>query len=169
MEARPRIKIELTTADKLLETVCLTVLVLLWVGTVTFFSKLPDQIPIHYNAVGQADDFSDKAHIFVLPIIATVIYFGMTLLNKHPHIYNYPATVTKENARLLYTSATKLIRVLKLVVVVIFSGIVFTTYKTSLTNGDGPGAWFLPLILMLLILPNIFYLLKSSDHKQVSR
>lgn len=168
MEARPKLKIDLTTIDKILETVCLTLLVLLWVGTIAFFSKLPDQIPSHYNAAGQADDFSDRTHIFVLPIVATVIYIGMTLLNKHPHIYNYPATVTKENARRLYTSATKLIRVLKLTVVVIFSGIVFMTYRTSLTNGDGLGAWFLPFAVGLMILPIIFYLVKPPNRTQIS-
>jgi uncharacterized membrane protein len=169
MEGRPKLKIELTTVDKFLETVCFTLLLLLWVGTIAFFSKLPDQIPSHYNGTGQADDFSDKTHIFVLPIVATIIYLGMTILNKHPHIYNYPATVTRENARRLYTSATKLIRVLKLVVVLIFSGIVFMTYKTSLTNGDGLGAWFLPLAVGLMVLPSMFYLIKSFYSKQTSR
>lgn len=165
MEARPKLKIELTTVDRILETVCLTLLVLLWVGTTAYFSKLPDQIPSHYNAAGQADDFSGRIHIFVLPIVTTVIYVGMTLLNKRPHIYNYPATITQENARRLYTSATKLIRILKLGIVIIFSGIVFMTFKTSLTGGDGLGPWFLPLAVGLMILPNILYLLKSFNSK----
>lgn len=169
MEQRPKLKLELSKSDKFLEMVCLTILVVLWVGTVSFFSKLPDQIPSHYNAAGQADDFSKKAQIFILPIVATVLYIGMTILNKYPHIYNYPATVTTENARRLYTSATRLIRILKLAVVIIFSGIVFMTYKTALANGSGLGVWFLPFALGLMILPNIFYLLKSSNAKQVSR
>jgi uncharacterized membrane protein len=168
METRPKLKIELTTVDRILEIVCLGLLVLLWVGTIALFSKLPDQIPIHYNAAGQADDFSDRTHIFLLPVIATVIYIGMTLLNKHPHIYNYPATVTKENARRMYTSATKLFRVLKLAVVVIICGIVFMTYRTSLTNADGLGAWFLPFTVGLMILPIIFYLVKPSNRTQTS-
>src|SRR2546428_8950316 len=94
MEARPKLIIELTKVDKLLETVCLMILVVLWLGTIAFFSKLPDQIPSHFNAAGQADDFSYKTHIFVLPIVATIIYIGMTILNKRPHIYNYLTTVT---------------------------------------------------------------------------
>ncbi len=169
MEVRPKLIIELTKVDKVLEASCFIILIILWTGTIAGFSKLPDQIPSHFNAVGQADDYSDKTSIFTLPIVATVLYIGMTILNKYPHIYNYPATVTAENARRLYTSATKLIRVLKLAVVVIFSGIVFMTYKTSLTHSDGLGAWFLPLAVGLMILPNIFYLLKSSNSKQISR
>ncbi len=161
MEARPKLDIGLTKIDKLLETICLTLLLLLWVTTIAFYGKLPDQIPTHFNVAGRPDDFNNKQHIFVLPIIATVIYIGMTIINKYPHIYNYPAIITKENATRLYTSATKFIRVLKLVVVVIFSGIVFMMYKTSLTNSGGLGTWFLPFALGLLVVPSIFYLLDS--------
>jgi uncharacterized membrane protein len=166
MEARPRMQIELTSVDKVLETVCLTILLVLWVGTVSFFSKLPDQIPSHFNASGQADDFSDSTHIFVLPVVATIIYIGMTIINNHPHICNYRATITAENAKQLYSSATRLIRVLKLAVVIIFSGMVFMTIKTTLANNDRLGDWFLPTAIALLTLPNIFYLLKSSNAKQ---
>jgi uncharacterized membrane protein len=169
MEARPIIKIELTRGDKVLETACITLLVLLWVGTIAFFSKLPDRIPSHYNSAGQADDFSGRTHILVLPTLATVIYIGMTLLNKFPHIFNYAATVNEENAKRLFTAATKLIRVLKLMVVLILSGIVLMTYRTSLASSDGIGAWFLPLAVGLLILPNIIYLLKYSNFRQTSR
>lgn len=169
MKTRPRLKIELTKVDKILETVCLTLLVLLWVGTISFFSNLPDQIPSHFNVAGQADDFRNKKYIFILPIIATAVYVGLTMLNKYPHIYNFPVTVTRENAKRLYTSATRLIRFLKLFIVVIFSGIVFMTYKSSLTDGKGLGAWFLPLAVGLMILPNIYYFFKSANSKQFSR
>ncbi len=169
MEARPKLTIELTKVDKTIETVCLITLIVLWTGTMAGFPKLPEQIPSHFNAAGQVDAYSEKTSIFILPIIATILYIGMTILNKYPHIYNYPARVTVENARHLYTSATRLIRVLKLAVIVIFSGIVFMTYKTSLTNGDGLGAWFLPLAVGLMILPSIFYLIKSSNSKQILR
>jgi uncharacterized membrane protein len=160
MEARPKLKIELSKTDRLLEWTSLLLLAVLWTGTIAFFSKLPDQIPSHFDAAGQADDFSHKKSIFVLPIISTVLYAGMTILNRYPHIFNYPTIVTAENARRLYTSATRLVRVLKLVVVVIFSGIVFMTYKISLSDTEGLGAWFLPVVVGLMLLPVIFYIVK---------
>lgn len=160
MEARPRLKIELSKADRLLEWTSLVLLVALWTGTIAFFSRLPDQIPSHFNAAGQADDFSHKTSIFALPAISTVLYAGLTILNKHPHVFNYPAIVTAENARRLYTSATRLVRVLKLVVLIIFSGIVFMTYRISLSDTEGLGGWFLPVVVGLMLLPVIFYIVK---------
>jgi len=169
MEVRPKLIIEHTRVDKVLEASCFIILIILWTGTIAGFSKLPDLIPSHFNAGGQADDYCDRISIFTLPIVATVLYIGMTILNRYPHIYNYPARVTVDNARHLYTSATRLIRVLKLAVIVIFSGIVLMTYKTSLTDGYGLGTWFLPLAVGLMILPSFIYLIKSSNSKQISR
>ena len=163
METRPKIKPRLSRLDRALEGLCLVILILLWIGTIAGFSKLPGQIPSHFNAAGQADDYSSKGSIFTLPIVATIIYIGMTIINKYPHIYNYPATVTAENACRLYTSATRLIRTLKLAVVVVFSAIVLLTYTSATGKGDGPGAWFLPVVLTLMLVPVIIYLVKPPD------
>jgi len=167
LETRPKISIDLTKVDRMLEVLCIIMLILLWIATIAGFSKLPDQIPTHFNAAGQADDYSNKRSIFTLPIIATIIYSGMTIINRYPHLYNYPATVTVENARRLYTFTTRLIRILKLTVVVIFSGIVLLTYKSVFTQGDGLGTWFLPVALTLMFVPTIIYLLKSRTRKIV--
>ncbi len=172
MEARPKLTIELTKVDKTIETVCLITLIVLWTGTMAGFPKLPEQIPSHFNAAGQVDAYSEKTSIFILPIIATILYIGMTILNKYPHIYNYPSTITGNNGMRLYTSSTRLIRILKLAVVIFFTGIVFLTYKPVFTHDKGLGAWFLPVALALMLvriysiylshlIPNIS--IKSTD------
>ena len=166
MEVRPKITLKLTKVDTVLEGLCLIILTLLWTGTIAGFSKLPGQIPSHFNAAGEADDFSNKSTIFILPMVATILYLGMTIINRYPHIYNYPATVTSENARRLYTSATRLIRTLKLGLVIIFSGIVLLTYKSVFTEGDGLGTWFLPAALTLMFVPTLIYLLKKPTAKE---
>jgi len=161
MEARPKLTIELTKVDKTLEGLCLIILILLWTGIIAGFSKLPDEIPSHFNASGQADDYSNKTSIFNLPIVVTILYLGMTILNRYPHVYNYSATLTMENAGRLYKSATRLIRILKLAVIVIFTGIVLLTCNSAITKGDGLGVWFLPVVLALMFVPTIIYLLTS--------
>jgi len=53
--ARPKIKIELTTTDKVVEILGWFVLLAIWIFTISSYSSLPDTIPIHYNGVGKAD------------------------------------------------------------------------------------------------------------------
>jgi uncharacterized membrane protein len=168
MESRPRLNIQLTRLDKTLEVIGLALLVLIWVLTITLFSKLPDQVPIHYNVLGKPDRLADKKFSFLIPLIGTVLYVGLTWLNKYPHIYNYAPRITDENARRLYTDATRLIRILKLGVVIIFSGIMFFTWKGAFTGQSGLGPWFLPAAIAMMIIPNIIYLTRTLGNKTKS-
>ena len=95
---------------------------------------MPATIPTHYNGAGQADGFGGKITILTLPLIATVLFVGMTFLNKYPHIFNYPTNITQDNVLRQYTNATRLIRYLKLIIVFIFGLIAFKTIQNA--NGE---------------------------------
>lgn len=118
MRERPKIKLELTTLDKTLELLGWVSILAIWVLPITNYTNLSDRIPIHYNAAGQADGFGGKGNIITLPLMATVLFVGLSLLNKFPHVFNYPANITADNALRQYTTATRWIRFLKLIVVV---------------------------------------------------
>jgi len=165
MNKRPQIKLQLNQTDKILEIVGWVSVVGIWALTLTNYSILPEIIPIHFNGAGKADGFGNKTHIFILPIISTLLFIGLTTLNKHPHMFNYPSQITKENAVHQYTNATRMIRVLKLVIVVLFGLIVFR--KIQIVNGhaDGLGTWFLPLTMGMIFIPMLYFLIKSLKKK----
>ena len=165
MNKRPQIKLQLNQTDKILEIVGWVSVVGIWALTLTNYSILPEIIPIHFNGAGKADGFGNKTHIFILPIISTLLFIGLTTLNKHPHMFNYTSQITKENAVHQYTNATRMIRVLKLVIVVLFGLIVFR--KIQIVNGhaDGLGTWFLPLTMGMIFIPMLYFLIKSLKKK----
>jgi uncharacterized membrane protein len=80
MEERPKIKLELTTADKIFESVGWFLIIAFWGFTITNYSNLPNTIPTHYNGAGQADGFGAKATILTLPLVATILFIGLTVL-----------------------------------------------------------------------------------------
>ncbi len=165
MNKRPRMKLQLNQTDKILEVLGWVSVVGIWALTLTNYSILPEIIPIHFNGAGKADGFGNKTHIFILPIISTLLFIGLTTLNKHPHMFNYPSQITKENAVHQYTNATRMMRVLKLVIVVLFGLIVFR--KIQIVNGhaDGLGTWFLPLTMGMIFIPMLYFLIKSLKKK----
>jgi uncharacterized membrane protein len=165
MNKRPKIKLQLNQTDKILEVLGWVSVVGIWALTLTNYSILPEIIPIHFNGAGKADGFGNKTHIFILPIISTLLFIGLTTLNKHPHMFNYPSQITKENAVHQYTNATRMMRVLKLVIVVLFGLIVFR--KIQIVNGhaDGLGTWFLPLTMGMIFIPMLYFLIKSLKKK----
>lgn len=164
-EQRPKIKLIPSTADKLVDLLGWIVLLAIWGWTFSHFSTLPETIPTHYNAAGEADDFGGKTSIIRLPIIATLLFIGVTVLNRYPHIFNYPTTITQDNALRLYTLATRMLRYLKLVLVTVFGGITFKTIQTASGESSGLGAWFLPLTAGLIFIPLIYFVIKSILEK----
>lgn len=165
-EERPKLKIQLTPTDQVFELLGWGVLLALWIWTGTSYSSLPDSIPTHFNAVGEADGFGTKASIIGLPLIATLLYIGLTLLNRFPHIFNFPTPITPDNALSQYTNATRMIRYLKLILVLVFAGISFQTIQQANGTGEGLGFWFLPLTLVLVFLPLVYFVVNSLKKSQ---
>ena len=160
-EERPKIKLIPTTADKLVDLLGWIILLALWALTITHYSTLPDTIPTHFNGAGEADGFGSKASIIGLPVIATLLFIGLTVLNRYPHSFNYPTAITQGNALRLYTLATRMLRYLKLVLVLVFGGIEFMTIQNATGKAAGLGVWFLPLTLVLIFFPLIYFVIKS--------
>lgn len=165
MEERPKIKLELTSADKTIEIFGWLLVIAVWALTITNYAILPDTIPTHYNAAGQANGIGGKATILTLPLLATVLFVGLTFLNKFPHIFNYTTKITQDNALRQYTNATRLTRYLKLVIVVIFGFIAYKTIQNAKGEADGLGVWFLPLTMGLIFIPLIYFVIKSFKTK----
>ena len=165
MDERPKIKLELTKTDKVIEFTGWTLLIATWILAILSFSDLPESIPTHFNGAGKADGFGEKTNIFVLPIIGMILFIGMTMLNKNPHIFNYSKAITNKNALSQYSNATRMIRVLKLIIVFVFGLILVMTLQNTNGNADGLGTWFLPLTISLFIIPTLYFLIKSMKIK----
>lgn len=127
MQQRPVIKLKLSFFDLFAEVVALVLLLLLWIMILAGYSRLPETIPVHFNLSGTADGFGSKKEIFGSAAIATAIYQALSLLNKFPHKSNYLTTITTANALQQYTMGTRIIRILKILVISLFLA---TTYAT---------------------------------------
>lgn len=162
MKHRHKINLHLTLADKITEAIGWIGIIGIWVFTLLNYAELPEQIPIHNNLAGEADNFGSKSYIILLPVIATVLFLGMTLLNKYPHRFNYPSIITPHNAVAQYTNATRMIRFLKVSIVLIFGLLVYETLNYVDGDVDGLGTWSFPLILALLIIPIVYFVVLGA-------
>ncbi|WP_224490961.1 DUF1648 domain-containing protein [Robertkochia flava] len=165
MPVKPKIKPELKLTDKLIELSSLILLFGMWVYILINYQELPDKIPTHYNFHGEADAFGSKNSIFIIPVIATFLYLGLFLLNRFPHILNYPKKITPDNARKQYALMTRMIRVLNLIILATFLIIAIKTINYTEENSKGFGSWLMILILITPLLPIIYYNLKSIKEK----
>lgn len=66
-------------------------IVIAFLINIAVYSKLPDQIPTHWNVAGEIDGYSSKAFgAFMAPVIMLVVWLGMKFLpNIDPKKKNY--------------------------------------------------------------------------------
>jgi uncharacterized membrane protein len=124
LERRPVIKLSLSVSDKIAELSALLTLFVLWALVLLNYQHLPETIPNHFNASGQANGYGPKSSIFTLPILGAILFVLITLVNRFPQFFNYLNKITSENALEEYTTATRMLRYLKLFILIILLVIV---------------------------------------------
>ncbi len=151
--------------DRILEITGWTLLVIFWALSIKNFLISPEKVPTHFNIRGEADAYGGRINILILPAIAAVLYTGMTLLNRFPHIFNYMVSITEENALRQYTNSTRMIRVLKLVLVIVFLFIGFQMHEGAGVSQTGFGSWVMPVIMLMVFVPIVYFIVRSLRMK----
>ena len=82
---------------------------------------LPEMPPEFFEFRGGGSMALLRAGLWVLPAVALLSYLLLTWLTSIPHRLPYPRPVTDDNRQRLYTTATRMLRVLKLLVVVLYA------------------------------------------------
>jgi uncharacterized membrane protein len=165
METRPKINLNLTSTDRIIEIAGWLALAFIWIITLFHYRNLPDTIPSHFNVAGQADGFGPKTSIFILPVLGTILFIGLTILNRFPQVFNYPVKLTPENVANQYMMATRLIRYLKLAILAIFAIILWLSSYAAIHQTNSIGIWLLPTMMIMIFVPIGYYIYKSFRNK----
>jgi uncharacterized membrane protein len=160
--SKPILKISLKPFDWIIEGITLFILIGVMVYFFIHYSALPDTIPTHYGFSGKADGFGGKSTLLILLVMLNAIYLFLTGISRKPHWFNYAHEITESNAPRQYFLALQSMRIVKLVVVIIFSYIIVTTMQIAQDNLISLGTWFIPTVLFILFATIIFYAIRSS-------
>ena len=165
MAQRPKLQIPLTTPDRIIEFTGRLCLVALWGMTLFAYDNLPETIPTHFGVGGAVDDYGSKMTLFFLPVIGTLVFIGLTVLNHYPHVFNYPTNITPSNALSQYTNATRMIRFMKFSITFISLIIVFMIYNAVITSSGRLGSAFVPILVVVLVIPLVYFTFKMIKGK----
>ena len=137
----------------------------LWLSVIINYFDLPDQIPIHFNGVGKADDYRGKNSIFIFPIICTFLFLVVSLRGNNPEDFIYKVKITEENREALYRNQLNFIRVSKIMVSSLFLLISMKTTQLSKSGSEELGIGFLLLCAAIILLPVGYFTYKSYKLK----
>lgn len=134
-------KIRKSRYDVFIEVACLLCLT----GTLAYlfvtWGQIPDEIPGHYNALGEVDRITSKGSLIALPIISWIFYIGLTVIGRFPQVWNTGVRITEENRDRVYRVLKNMLGTLKLLLVIVFS---YLTINSSLVKP-------LPVIFLPLV------------------
>lgn len=156
-EKRPRINLSISLADKIIEILSAVLMVSLFIYTFASWSNLPETIPVHFDAKGRPDGFGGRITIFFSPLLMLAIYILLTALNRRPDVFNYPVKITPENAAYQYRTATRMLRMLKLSLVIMFGAITWSVVHSAQAGNSDVVLWVLPFALIITFIPIIYY------------
>ena len=164
---QPSLNIKKEIIDYFLEYGALIVLIATWGFTIYHFNQLPDIIATHFDFNGNPDGFGSKYTIWLLPVIITLVYILIYVLNRYPHKFNYLTKITEQNAQKQYKLASRMMRILLFNITILFAYITFKEINGAYSKSSTLEWWFIPLLLGAMIIPT-FYMVIASGSKKYS-
>lgn len=154
----PKIRPPRKLSDRIFESIAVGALVFGFILVIWRWGTLPNSIPIHFNAKGDADGFGSKWMIWLSPMISVVMVPLMLWLRRFPWLSNVPIRITEENAEYQYGLIVRLLSVLACFVSLLLLVLVYDTISIAGGGTSLLGWWFMPIFLTGLIGPIIWYL-----------
>lgn len=141
----PRSRLEI-----ICEAVAAVVMISVFLYVIATWTSLPDKVPTHFNFAGEPDQWGGKASLLLLMGVTAVLYAGLSLLTRFPHIFNYPCTITDQNRRRQYLLARQMLTALKTELVLVFSFINWQTIAVARGAATDKTGWFTPVLLIVV-------------------
>lgn len=159
---RPKIKMIKTMSEWLWDIIGYSFYLGSLIFLIYIWNGLPDEVPVHYNALGEVDRWGSKMELLILPIVGAFIAVLMQLFEKFPESHNYPERLNKENAKAFYLLSRKMLNKLKNICLIIFSLILIESVSIALGWGNGFGVWFLPIAILSVFILIVLGIIKQK-------
>ncbi|WP_245741861.1 DUF1648 domain-containing protein [Anaerobacillus arseniciselenatis] len=160
---RPKISIK-KLKKSVFEQLLSIVSILLFIGSVVFlvvmWSELPVQVPGHFGITGEVTRYGSRWELVVLLIVGAGLYLLMHVLEKYPHLHNYPIEITESNAEEAYRISRSLIVYIKNIILILFALMMINSMIIALGWGEVIGFVLLPLVFLGTGLPIIRAIVK---------
>ena len=116
-----------TRFHKVIRLISLLLIIGMFLNIILFWRTIPNQIPGHYNGAGEVDRWGSKGELFLIPILTFLMFLGISVLEKHPSMWNTGVAITSRNKDRVYRYVKNMIAVLKLIMTGVFTYLSFCT------------------------------------------
>jgi hypothetical protein len=100
-------------------------------------------VPTHYGLLGDADSWGPKETVWLVPVLSVFLFATLGYAGREPRTARYPHVKELQ----------LLIAWYKLEMSVLFTWIQVATVNVALKESSGLGVYFLPMFLVVLLVP----------------
>lgn len=116
-------KLPRTVFQTVLEVLCLLCLALQFLLPAVLWSRLPDPMPIQFNAAGEIDGWGSRWTMFLFPGISLAMWLFLGLVTRlDPRKWNMPFSVPWGREVPVFSAVKTMLTALKLETMLIFAG-----------------------------------------------
>ena len=162
---RPQIHIEKTMLEKVANSIGVASIIGMILYIALSWAALPETVPIHFNAAGEVDGWRSKWSIIILPIITILLHIFMEIIERKPHIHNYPERLTEQNAAQFYKESCQTLNLTKNITTLMLAYIAIRSILVALEKVQGLGIAIMGLFLVILSFVIIRGMIRMSKIK----
>jgi hypothetical protein len=151
--------------DKIIEILSFSALILLWVMVYNFQHIGAELMPDGYDFFQNPSEYWASKMTYTIPIIATILYVGITFYNSRNNYINFLVQDDEEKKEKLTEINQKLWRWMKFMLILIFVSIEFFSFHSGSGFGTGIPKWYIVVFPLLLFVPVIYFFIEFSQNQ----
>jgi len=134
--------------DQIVDIILLACVVYVAYILFTHFDALPEEIPVHFNAKGDADNYGSKNTVIILAVIGFVVILGLRLVRDRKQDFNYPFPLTERNEEIQYQLARGFLLFIAVITALLFSSLVYGTIAIGMGDWTALPGWLFPTFIL---------------------
>ena len=151
------------TSLRILTVICLTFFIAAILQILFSWSSLPDEVPTHYNALGEADAWGNKWFIFFPPLLGLAMWLFMGAV-KNPTYINLPGFHEGANERQV-ENAHLMLQILRSELFILLCCMSFKDVYVAKGGTFSLGYWEMIIFIGVVIVTIVFFTIRNAKLK----
>ena len=128
------------------------------------WSALPAEVPTHYNALGEADDWGSKPFIYFIPLVSVALWVFIITASKYAKI-NIPGYDNNDGTPKQKALAQQMMRVLGVELLILLNLMSIKETYNLLGGSISLGIWEMVIFLTVVLGTTLGYTIKILTTK----
>jgi uncharacterized membrane protein len=148
---------------RLLQLISLIAIAALWLVTYQALhgsDALPARIPTHFDSSGNPNAWGSPGNsLFILPVVATVVFLLIGLVNRKPESFRYPVRITTQNRERLQSLALQLIASIQAESTCLLAFLQYSILQAFRAGHFSLSPWLIPAGVGIILITTIGHIL----------